>query len=74
MRTATATSTESQNISITLIGETYLHSAKDLEAMCGKHDDELQLPMDTQLGFSNQLSAANFRQKLRGAELEIGGH
>lgn len=42
--------------------------------MCGKHDDELQLPMDTQLGFSNQLSAANFRQKLRGAELEIGGH
>jgi alpha-glucosidase len=57
-----------------LIGETYLHTAKDLDAMYGKHNDELQLPMDTQLGFSNQLSATNFRQKLRDAELDISGH
>jgi alpha-glucosidase len=57
-----------------LIGETYLRTAADLDAMYGKQNDELQLPMDTQLGFSNQLSAANFRRKLYDAEYELNGH
>jgi alpha-glucosidase len=57
-----------------LIGETYLRTASDLDAMYGKQNDELQLPMDTQLGFSNQLSAGNFRRRLYDAEYELHGH
>jgi alpha-glucosidase len=57
-----------------LIGETYLRTASDLNAMYGKQNDELQLPMDTQLGFSNRLSADNFRRKLYDAEYELNGH
>src|ERR1700737_187178 len=41
--------------------------------MYGK-DDELQLPMNTQFGFLNQLSADAFRRKLREAETDRNGN
>jgi alpha-glucosidase len=42
--------------------------------MYGAKNDEFQLPMDTQLGFLNHLSADDFRNKLRDAELELNGN
>jgi len=57
-----------------LIGETYLYNAKDLLKMYGLHGPELQLPMDTQLGFQNHLSASAFRRPLVEAETELEGH
>ncbi|HEY1214442.1 MAG TPA: alpha-glucosidase, partial [Bryobacteraceae bacterium] len=58
-----------------LIGETYVQSASDLRKLYGTPDHpELQLPMDTQFGFLNHLSASGFRQKLVAAETELGGH
>jgi len=56
-----------------LIGETYLPNVEELAKMYGAHDDELQLPMDTQFAF-NPLDAAVFRAKLRDAELRLNGH
>jgi alpha-glucosidase len=46
---------------------------KELAKMYGK-DDELQLPMNTQFGFLNQLSADAFRRKLREAETDRNGN
>lgn len=57
-----------------LIGETYLPNISDLEAMYGEHSDELQLPMDTQYGFINNLSVPAFRKKLVAGETELDGH
>lgn len=57
-----------------LIGETYLPNVGELAKMYGKANDELQLPMDTQLGFTNQLSAPRFRQKLDDAETKVNGN
>ena len=57
-----------------LIGETYLHSAEDLARMYGTRNDELQLPMDTQLGFLNKLSAPDFRRMLTDAETKLNGN
>lgn len=57
-----------------LIGETYVSSAKDLLSLYGTKNDELQLPMDTQLGFLNQLSAPRFRKLLNEGENELGGN
>jgi alpha-glucosidase len=54
-----------------LIGETYVHNVGDLAKMYGRNRDELQLPMDTQLGFTNHLSVANFRRKLEEAETKL---
>jgi alpha-glucosidase len=56
-----------------LIGETYLQSIADLDAWYGgERGDELHLPMDMQVGFSNKLSAPAFRKLL--AELLTGIH
>ncbi len=55
-----------------LIGETYLPNVGELLKMYGKKNDELQLPMDTQFGFINKLSVADFRTKLRDAETGLG--
>jgi alpha-glucosidase len=55
-----------------LIGETYLQSAQDLARMYGRNHDELQLPMDTQVGFIDKLDVTAFRQKLEEAETQIG--
>jgi alpha-glucosidase len=57
-----------------LIGEVYVPTVQDLARMYGAQNDELQLPMDTQLGFINHLSADEFRTKLREAETGINGH
>lgn len=58
-----------------LIGETYVQSAKDLLKLYGtENKPELQLPMDTQFGFLNHLSADGFRQKLVAAETDLEGH
>lgn len=56
-----------------LIGETYLPNAGELAKMYGRNHDELQLPMDTQLGFINHLSAVDFRTKLVDGETKING-
>jgi alpha-glucosidase len=57
-----------------LIGETYVHNVGDLAKMYGRNRDELQLPMDTQLGFTNHLSVADFRTKLEEAETKLNGN
>lgn len=57
-----------------LIGEVYLESIKDLVKMYGTKDDELQLPMDTQLGFQNHLAAPAFRKPLVDAETKLNGN
>ena len=56
-----------------LIGETYLPNVQELLKMYGRHDDELQLPMDMQFGMTNRLSVADFRARLREAEQQLGG-
>jgi alpha-glucosidase len=57
-----------------LIGETYLPNIQELDKWYGgtKHD-ELQLPMDMQVGFTNQLDASLFRQRINDAETQING-
>lgn len=40
----------------------------------GKNGDEIQLPMDFDYGFSNELSAGRFRQALRDAETQLNGN
>jgi alpha-glucosidase len=57
-----------------LIGETYLPNAVELAKMYGKNNDELQLPMDMQLGFINRFSVGDFRKKLFEAETELNGN
>ena len=57
-----------------LIGETYLRSIADLREMYGPHDDELQLPMDMQVGFINKFDVPLFRQRINDAETEINGN
>ena len=57
-----------------LIGETYLPNTAELNKWYGgaKHD-ELQLPMDMIVGFSNRLSASIFRDRITEVETEING-
>ena len=57
-----------------LIGETYLPNVGELLKMYGRNDDELQLPMDTQLAFVNKLDVSLFRQKLAEAETRLNGN
>ncbi len=57
-----------------LIGETYVHSIEDLAKIYGEKNDELQLPMDTQVGFFNKLSAPDFRRLLTDAETKLNGN
>ncbi|HEY0796900.1 MAG TPA: alpha-glucosidase [Acidisarcina sp.] len=57
-----------------LIGETYLPNVQELDKWYGgeKHD-ELQLPMDMQVGFTNKLDAPLLRQRINDAETQIHG-
>jgi len=55
-----------------LVGEIYTQSTAELGAWYGPHHDELQLPMDTNVGFVNKLDAATFRQRLDEAENSLG--
>jgi len=54
-----------------LIGETYLPNVGELAKMYGRNNDELQLPMDTQLGFTNHFSVSDFRKKMEDAETKL---
>jgi alpha-glucosidase len=54
-----------------LIGETYLPDIAELRKWYGADHDELQLPMDMQVGFLNKLDAAAFRTRIDQAEHEI---
>jgi alpha-glucosidase len=57
-----------------LIGETYLPNTAELDKWYGgaKHD-ELQLPMDMLVGFSNKLDANMFRTRISEVETEVHG-
>lgn len=57
-----------------LIGETYLPNVQELDKWYGgaKHD-ELQLPMDMQVGFEDKLDANEFRKRISDAETKIHG-
>jgi len=58
-----------------LIGETYLPNIQDQLAWYGgKAHDELQLPMDMQVGLINKLDAKEFRSKINQAETELDGY
>ena len=51
-----------------LIGEVYTQSTEEFARWYGTRGDELQLPMDTNVGFLNKLDAAGFRKLLTEAE------
>jgi alpha-glucosidase len=57
-----------------LIGETYLPNVGELAKMYGRNNDELQLPMDLQLGFTNHFSVPDFRKKMEDAETKLNGN
>lgn len=57
-----------------LIGETYLPNIQELQKWYGANHDELQLPMDMQVGFINKLDINLFRQRLNEVEHDIGGN
>jgi alpha-glucosidase len=55
-----------------LIGETYLPNVQELQKWYGANHDELQLPMDMQVGFLNKLDLNQFRQRINEVEHDIG--
>ena len=58
-----------------LIGETYLPNVQDLDKWYGgAQRNELQLPMDMQVGFTNKLDASLFRQRINDAQTQINGN
>jgi alpha-glucosidase len=57
-----------------LIGETYLRGPEDLNKMYGANNDELQLPMDMQVGLIDTLDAAAFRKRITEAETMLRGN
>ena len=57
-----------------LIGETYYDNVQDLRKTYGEHNDELQLPMDMQIGFINKLDVGLFRQHINEAETMLDGN
>ena len=54
-----------------LIGETYFSNIADLRRTYGINNDELQLPMDFQVGMINKLDIGAFRQKINEVETKI---
>jgi alpha-glucosidase len=57
-----------------LIGETYLPNIQQQLQWYGKNNDELQLPMDMQVGFINKLNVDMFRSKINDAETQLNGN
>jgi alpha-glucosidase len=55
-----------------LIGETYLPNVQELQKWYGANHDELQLPMDMQVGFINKLDVNQFRERINEVEHDIG--
>src|SRR5216684_4296823 len=54
-----------------LIGETYLPDISELRKWYGGDHDELQLPMDMQVGFLNKLDAGTSRTRIDQAEHDM---
>jgi len=54
-----------------LIGETYFSNVADLRRSYGLKNDELQLPMDFQVGMINKLDIGAFRKNINDAETQI---
>jgi alpha-glucosidase len=54
-----------------LIGETYLPDISELRKWYGGDHDELQLPMDMQVGFLNKLDVGTFRTRIDQAEHDL---
>ena len=54
-----------------LIGETYLPNIQELQKWYGANHDELQLPMDMQVGFINKLDVNEFRERIGEVEHDI---
>jgi alpha-glucosidase len=65
---------ETSGRKVILIGETYLDSVADLRSWYGAHDDELELPMDMEMGFINKFDVPLFRRRIHEAETEIDGN
>ncbi|MBV8672684.1 MAG: alpha-glucosidase [Acidobacteriaceae bacterium] len=58
-----------------LIGETYLPNIQELDKWYGgANHNELNLPMDMQIGFLNKLDAGLFRQRIQEVETQIHGN
>ncbi len=58
-----------------LIGETYLPNVQELDKWYGgAQRNELQLPMDMQVGFEPKLDAKEFRQRINDAETKVHGN
>jgi alpha-glucosidase len=57
-----------------LIGETYFSKIADLRRTYGINNDELQLPMDFQVGMINKLDIGKFRQNLDDVETKIDNY
>ena len=57
-----------------LIGETYLPNTAELDEWYGgAHRNELQLPMDMLVGFTNKLDAATLRSRLAEVQTQVHG-
>jgi alpha-glucosidase len=57
-----------------LIGETYLPNTAELDKWYGgEKKDEVQLPMDMIVGFSNKLDANTFRARISEVETQVHG-
>ena len=59
---------------VVLVGETWVGSVSELRTMYGAHNDELQLPMDLQVGFIDKFDTQQFRKLINDAETGIGGN
>lgn len=58
-----------------LIGETYLPNVQELDKWYGgTKRDELHLPMDMQVGFTNKLDVVLLRERINDAETQINGN
>jgi alpha-glucosidase len=58
-----------------LIGETYLPNVQELDKWYGgAKRNELQLPMDMQVGFEEKLDANEFRRRIADAETKLQGN
>jgi alpha-glucosidase len=57
-----------------LVGETYVSKVSELDAMYGgAAQDELQLPMDMQVGMTNKLDPTTFRRLIQDADTGVHG-
>jgi alpha-glucosidase len=77
LRELRAVADQTHGRKVILIGETYLRSIDDLRKMYGAHNNELDLPMDMQVGFPSsgaRLDVGPFRQHINEAETQIAGN